>query len=461
MSAAAATPTGLNLHPPKPDTVRLSKKAGIVALSVGGVVFLAFGYGLFDRQRRQEAAARASTKPDATHMTAAMDAAKQVTLSMRNDSSTAARESASKTEELQPPLKVARTLSSGRGGYQGSPMPSGAPQTMNPPPPPGRQELTPEERRLELARQRELEAMDAPTKTRSGASGRMPGALSESGQGGQSGDLLTGLVNAMAGSPKGAGGNGNAVTANAAGGTRISLFPNAAEEYASQNNQERKEDFLARARQSTKENNYLGSTRSAPLGRYEIKAGWDIPAVLEQAVNSDLPGDVRALVRENVYDTASGNYLLIPQGARLVGIYSSQISYGQSAIQVVWNRIIYPDGTSINLEGMVGQDDRGNAGFRHTVDNHYKRLLGWGLLTSAFSGAFYLSQNRRANFLTQPNAGELLGSAAGNELSQLGSQVTRRNLNIQPTIKIPLGYRFNVRVNRDMLFEGPYKPLRL
>ena len=71
----------------------------------------------------------------------------------------------------------------------------------------------------------------------------------------------------------------------------------------------------------------MKSSRVRPLSKYEIKAGWDIPAVLEQALNSDLPGEIRALVRENVYDTASGNYLLIPQGSRLVGIYDSRIAY--------------------------------------------------------------------------------------------------------------------------------------
>src|SRR6202035_2871786 len=99
-----------------------------------------------------------------------------------------------------------------------------------------------------------------------------------------------------------------------------------------------------------------------------------IPAILEQAVNSDLPGEVKALVRSNVYDTATGKYLLIPQGARMVGIYSSRVTYGQKGLQVVWTRIIYPDGTSINLDGMVGTDIKGNAGFRYDVDNHYKRL---------------------------------------------------------------------------------------
>jgi type IV secretion system protein VirB10 len=162
-----------------------------------------------------------------------------------------------------------------------------------------------------------------------------------------------------------------------------------------------------------------------------------------------------------VYDTATGNHLLIPQGARLIGVYDSHVSYGQEGIQVVWNRVIFPDATSINLEGMVGQDAKGYTGLRHDVDHHYRRILGFGLLTSVFSASFYLSQSRRGNILSNPSAAEQVGNAVGREMSQLGSEVTRRNLNVQPTIKIPIGYRLNVRVNRDLLFEGPYKPLGL
>ncbi len=91
--------------------------------------------------------------------------------------------------------------------------------------------------------------------------------------------------------------------------------------------QTRKEAFLQSAR-SQKTVDYLSSTRSAPLGTYEIKAGWEIPAVLEQNLNSDLPGDLKALVMSNVYDTATGQYLLIPQGSRLIGKYDSRVSYG-------------------------------------------------------------------------------------------------------------------------------------
>ena len=129
-----------------------------------------------------------------------------------------------------------------------------------------------------------------------------------------------------------------------------------------------------------------------------------------------------------------------------------------------------PDGEDVHLAvGEIAEDAEqfvhlfahadDDAGLRHDVDNHYKRLLGFGLLTSAFSAAFQLSQTRRGTVLGYPSPAETAGSAVAGNISQLGADVTRRNLNIQPTIKVPVGYRFSVRVNRDMLFELPYRPV--
>jgi type IV secretion system protein VirB10 len=219
-----------------------------------------------------------------------------------------------------------------------------------------------------------------------------------------------------------------------------------------------KREFLDKAR-STESSNYLKSNRTPPLSPYEIKAGWEIPAVLEQALNSDLPGELKALVSSNVYDTATGRYLLIPQGSRLVGIYDSQVGYGQDGAQVVWSRIIYPDSSSIDLGGMVGQDAHGAAGFRGKVDRHYRRLIGFAVLTSLFAASTDLAQSRNRSLLTYPSPGEIAASAVGREVSEVGAQITRRNLNVQPTIKVPIGYPFNVRVNRDILFDAPYTPI--
>jgi type IV secretion system protein VirB10 len=196
-----------------------------------------------------------------------------------------------------------------------------------------------------------------------------------------------------------------------------------------------------------------------PLSRYEIKAGWEIPAVLEQSLNSDLPGELKALVTSNVYDTATGMYLLIPQGSRLIGQYDSRVSYGQDGVQVAWSRIIFPDASAIDLNGMVGLDSHGNAGLRDKVDRHYRRLLGFSVLTSMFTAAFAISQQHNQSALVNPSPGQIAASAVGQELSQTGSQITRRNLNVQPTIKVPVGYKFTVRVNRDILFESPYQSL--
>jgi type IV secretion system protein VirB10 len=224
--------------------------------------------------------------------------------------------------------------------------------------------------------------------------------------------------------------------------------------YEVQNGQSRKEAFLANARKG-QIGDYLQSTREPPLGRFEIKAGWEIPAILEQGLNSDLPGEVKALVTQNVYDTATGMYLLIPQGSRLVGRYDSHISYGQDGVQVAWSRIIYPDASSVDLDGMAGLDAHGNAGLRSDVDHHYRSLIGGMALTSMFNAAFAITQSRNQNVLVI-NPASAAEAAVGAEVSETGSQLARRNLNRQPTIKVPAGYKFTVRVNRDILFEAPY-----
>jgi type IV secretion system protein VirB10 len=320
-------------------------------------------------------------------------------------------------------------------------------------------EPSPEEKALAAAYRQELEALAAPTATGGGFAGG--GRLGGSTLPTREGDLeqMRALLQAMQGpaSFRGAVDLPSAVKG-VGGGLDLGIEGGG---YAEQNMQEQKATFLATARKDHGGRSETSASRVRPLSKYEIKAGWDIPAVLEQALNSDLPGEIRALVRENVYDTGSGNYLLIPQGSRLVGVYDSRIAYAQDAVTVVWNRLIFPDGSSIDLDGMAGQDAQGRAGLRHDVDNHYRRLIGFALLTSGFSAAFRLSQSSRGGVLGYPSAAETAGSAVGSELSRLGADVTRRNLNVQPTIKVPVGLRFNVRVNRDLVFDGPYRPYRM
>jgi type IV secretion system protein VirB10 len=224
-----------------------------------------------------------------------------------------------------------------------------------------------------------------------------------------------------------------------------------------QSKQIRKEKFLKEAALSN-EDNYLHALKKNPISPYEIKAGHIIPAAMVSGINSDLPGQIIAQVRENVYDTANGEYLLIPQGTRLVGTYDSQIAYGQERVLIAWNRLIFPDSSSLDLKAMPGSDIAGYAGFTDKVDHHYFRTFGSAVLMSVISAGAQLSQPQVSNNTNQaPSTGQTVAASLGSQLSQTGNTLLQKNLNIQPTLKIRPGYLFNVMVNKDLVLPGIYK----
>ena len=470
-------PAGIELHPKPERTVRLSKLAGMGAIVVGLGILAAFAYGGYQRQQRAQVAARDAGLPSS--VAPATTAGNEFIQAIPEPDAGSGHQPS--TGQLQPPgtypgaaSRPSQVVAQTPCGWDprtgqpyrfnpqtGQPCPVSTPQnravvrqapplqyTASYPPQPSA-----EEQRLAAAYQRELEAMTAPTgiRTASGGGISFPSLVGASPVADAA--QRTGLRQALA--TQSPDGNGIASLSKALGSTSSATTDN---DYEGQNMQTRKEAFLVEAR-SQKANDYLRSTRSAPLGMYEIKAGWEIPAVLEQSLNSDLPGDIKALISSNVFDTATGKYLLVPQGSRLVGKYDSRISYGQDGVQVAWDRIIFPDASSVDINGMVGLDAHGNSGLRYDVDHHYKRLFGFAALTSAFSAAFDLSQRNTQSALTYPSVGDTAGAAVGREMSQTGATVTRRNLNVQPTIKVPAGYKFTVRVNRDILFDAPYQPM--
>ncbi len=218
------------------------------------------------------------------------------------------------------------------------------------------------------------------------------------------------------------------------------------------NKQESKNDFID---DLSGQKESVSSTMKPPVSPYEIKAGTIIPASLITGLNSDLPGDVIAQVRENVFDTVSGNYLLIPQGSRLIGRYDSKVSYGQSRALVIWTRLIRPDGGSIRLENMPGTDLAGYAGFKDKVDNHFDRLIGGVVLASVLSVGAIMSGGDYDGS-DDMSMDEVFAANAGEEINSAGEKITRKNLDIQPTIKIRPGFSVNVLVNKDMVIP-PFK----
>ncbi len=190
---------------------------------------------------------------------------------------------------------------------------------------------------------------------------------------------------------------------------------------------------------------------SRPASPFVVQAGTIIPAALITGIRSDLPGQITAQVTEPVFDTPTGRIRLVPQGARLIGTYDSQVSFGQSRVLLVWTRLIMPNGRSIVLERQPGADTAGYAGLEDEVDNHWLELFRAATLSTLLGVGTELGSGGNGSDLISA-----LRRGAGQSLNQTGQQVVRRNLNIQPTLTIRPGFPVKVIVNRDLVIE-PYK----
>lgn len=193
---------------------------------------------------------------------------------------------------------------------------------------------------------------------------------------------------------------------------------------------------------------------SRPASPFVIQAGTIIPAALITGIRSDLPGQITAQVTADIFDSPSGRVRLVPQGARLIGVYDSQVAFGQSRVLLVWTRLIMPNGRSIVLERQPGADAGGYSGLEDEVDNHWKELLGAAALSTLLGVGSELGSGADTGSSTPVIQALRLGAA--NSLNQTGQQVVRRNLNVQPTLTIRAGYPVRVIVNHDIILE-PYR----
>jgi type IV secretion system protein VirB10 len=202
----------------------------------------------------------------------------------------------------------------------------------------------------------------------------------------------------------------------------------------------------------------LDAKPEPPRSPYEVRAGFVLPGTLISGINSQLPGQIMAQISQDVFDTATGQYKLFPQGSRLVGTYSSEVAYGQARVLVAWQRIIFPDGKAMDIGAMPGADGAGYAGFTDQVDNHYLRIFGSALLMSAITaGVAYSQQNQNTGTVYAPNAQSMMSSALGQQLGQATVQMITKNMNIAPTLEIRPGYRFNILVTKDLTLSKPYE----
>lgn len=201
-----------------------------------------------------------------------------------------------------------------------------------------------------------------------------------------------------------------------------------------------------------------------PRAPFVIQAGDVLPALMISEIDSLLPGQIVAQVSQNVYDTPTKTQLLIPQGTKLIGTYSSDVGYGQNALLVAWQRLGYPDGKTLDLGSMPGATGAGASGLTDLVNNHYVRLFGSALLMSAVTAGVTFSQQQAQGAgipgqvgIPQYNAGTAMSQALGQQLGQVTAQLIAKNLSIAPELTIRPGYRFNVVVLKDLVLPKPYQ----
>jgi type IV secretion system protein VirB10 len=217
------------------------------------------------------------------------------------------------------------------------------------------------------------------------------------------------------------------------------------------NMQSAKDSFF---NQDIKDLGYLPNKVVPQLSRYELKRGSVIPATLITGISSDLPGRITAQTSQNVYDSATGQQLLVPQGAKLFGRYDHKISFGQSRVLVVWTDIIFPNGSTLQLGGMAGTDAEGYGGFQDQVDRHYLQTFGSAVLIALIGTGVDMAMPESS---TEDTASDATRRNFADVFGRLAERSVGKNLDVQPTLQIRPGYKFNVLVDQDVVFPGPYR----
>ncbi len=211
-----------------------------------------------------------------------------------------------------------------------------------------------------------------------------------------------------------------------------------------QGDQAAKRAFMA---QASNQRTVRAERLTPPLSTNIVQAGSIIPAALITGVRSDLPGQITAQVTANVYDSPTGRILLIPQGARLLGEYDSEIAAGQTRVLLAWDRLIMPDGRSIVLERQPGADGAGFAGLQDRVNQH------WGNLLKAAAVSTLLGVGAELGVDSEDELTRALRRGSQDTINQTGQQIVRRQLNVQPTLTIRPGHPLRVIITRDLVLE--------
>ncbi|SDP35886.1 TrbI/VirB10 family protein [Desulforhopalus singaporensis] len=189
-----------------------------------------------------------------------------------------------------------------------------------------------------------------------------------------------------------------------------------------------------------------------------LRTGAIIPTVLITGINSDLSGQIIGQVSQDVYDTATGDNMLIPQGTRLVGQYKNGVALGAKRLFVAWTRLVFPDGRTMTLNKFPGADQLGQSGLSDKVNNHYFRIYGHALLMSLITGGTAYSIDTLSDSDSDvPSFSQSMGMALATQMSQASLTLLQKFANISPTLTVRPGYKLNVVVVKDLQFTEQYE----
>jgi type IV secretion system protein VirB10 len=203
---------------------------------------------------------------------------------------------------------------------------------------------------------------------------------------------------------------------------------------------------------------------AAPASPYLLRAGELLPAVLAQRVVSDQPGSLRAVVSRDVRDSLAGTSVLVPRGTVLLGRQGSLPGFGQDRLAVLWTRLLFPDGRSLELDSdgatpAASAARDGTAGLRGRVNHHWGRRYAAAALLSLVGAGVQLSQPQSGNLLERDAPGSRAAGALGLELGRTTEDILRRYADLPPTIELAPGARVHAVLLQDLAFASPYQPL--
>ncbi|GHV50161.1 hypothetical protein FACS1894216_01820 [Synergistales bacterium] len=190
---------------------------------------------------------------------------------------------------------------------------------------------------------------------------------------------------------------------------------------------------------------------------YELKAGTIIPGLMISGINSDLPGNVLAQVSENVWDTATGKHILIPKGTKIIGVYDSEVSYGQRRVLLLRNRLVLPNGASLNIAGSPGIDRAGYSGISGRVNEHLGKMLGAALFASVFiAGAEMIYDKDTQQNSENKSPSDVAAESTARSILEMGTRLMNKASDIQPTITVRPGKKVGIFIQQDVVFPFPY-----